>query len=248
MELDRTRLAWGIAAAVASCAVGAITGTELGTALGVLALVATGAALVVFARVTVAHCRLARLLRQSSSEAEVAGTRLRLGPVGRSVFVAGLIRPQIYCDRGLLDELDDDEVSAVLLHERAHQLARDPLRSAALATLAPLLTLSERGQGWLERRAAVREIAADRHAVAQGARPRAIASALFKVAPADVAHAAAFAPAVELRLRALLGDEVVVRRPWWRAAAAGAMVGVPGCLVMLHHVSAPALLAVCCPI
>lgn len=247
MERDRRRLAWGIAAAVGSCAVGAVTGTELGAAIGVLALVATGAVIAVFARVTVAHCRLVRLLRQCSSEAEIAGTRLRLGPVGRSVFVAGLTRPQIYCDRGLLDELDDDEVSAVLLHERAHQLARDPLRSAALATVAPLLTLFERGQAWLERRAAVHEIAADRYAMAHGARPRSIASALFKIAPADISHAAAFAPAVELRLRALLGEEVVVRRPAWGAAATGAMVGVLGCIVILHHLSSPALIAVCCP-
>ena len=246
---ERIRLRSGLVAATVTCGAGVVIGTTVGAVLAVVAGVLTAVGTLAFLRVGAAHGWLTRQLRARSTQTEVAGTRLRLGTVGGSVFVAGLSRPTIFCDRRLLDELDDDEISAVTLHERAHQRSRDPLRSAAVAVIAPLLLRFGRGRAWLEHRAAAREIAADRYAIAQGADRRAIASALLKVPTVGAAHAAAFAPAVELRLRALLGDEPArPRRGSWVAIAIGVVVGAVVCLAMLDAPAAVAdILQACCP-
>lgn len=246
---DRTRLRSGLIAATVTCGAGVVIGTTVGAVLAVVAGLLTAVGTLAFLRVGAAHGWLTRQLRARSTQTEVAGTRLRLGTVGGSVFVAGLSRPTIFCDRQLLNDLDDDEISAVTLHERAHQRARDPLRSATVAVIAPLLLRLDRGRAWLEHRAAAREIAADRYAIAQGADRRAIASALLKVPSAGAAHAAAFAPAVELRLRALLGEEPAHPRQWsWAAIVIGAVLGTVACLAMLHPAAAVAdIVRACCP-
>lgn len=249
---ERRPLRWGMATAATTCAAGAAVGTLFGAAVLVGVGSAAALALLVFARVSFAHGWLTRRLRRRSTEVEIVGIQLRVGSVGGSVFVAGLSRPDIFCDAALLEHLEQDELGAVTLHERAHQLARDPLRNAAVAVVAPLLTGFDRGRAWLEQRAAAREIAADRYAMAHGVDRRAIASALLKVPPARGAHAAAFAPAIELRLRALLGDDIALPLPRprpWLAVTAGAIVGTAACLAMLHPaVSVVDLARACCPI
>lgn len=246
---ERTTFRRGFGAAAATCASGTIIGTTFGVAVAATTAIAAAIALLSFVRIARLHGALTRRLRGHSTSAEVAGTRLRLGPVGGSAFVAGLTRPDIFCDRALLDELDDAELLAVTLHERAHQRARDPLRNAAVAVVAPLLSRLDAGRGWLERRAAAREIAADRYAIARGVDRRAIASALLKVPPAGAVHAATFAPAVELRLRALLGDDPDVGRARpWVAVTIGAAVGAAVCLAMLHPTAGVIdALRACCP-
>lgn len=246
---ERTRLRSGLIAATVTCAVGLVIGTTVGAVLAVVAGLLTAVATLAFLRVWASHGWLTRQLRARSTQTEVAGTRLRLGTVGGSVFVAGLSRPTIFCDRRLLNDLDDDEISAVTLHERAHQRARDPLRSAAVAVIAPVLLRLHHGRTWLEHRAAAREIAADRYAIAHGADRRAIASALLKVPSIGAAHAAAFAPAAELRLRALLGEEPARPRRWsWAAIAIGAVLGTVTCLAILHPAAQIVdIIRECCP-
>jgi beta-lactamase regulating signal transducer with metallopeptidase domain len=253
---ERIHLSWAVGSAVAICAAVAAIGTPVAGAVELL-LAALGTVLVAgfvagFLRTAAAHSAVARRLRARSAAEQVAGTDLRVGQVGGAAFVAGLVRPDIFCDRSLLDELNEAELQAVTLHERAHQLARDPLRTAAVAPVAPLLRRFERGRAWLERRAANREIAADHYALAHGACRPAIASALLKVPTTGHAHAAGFAPAAELRLRALLDDQPQAkRRPrLLRAAGAGALVAAVGCLTVLHvaTVLAADTLAACCPV
>lgn len=230
-------LCTAIAAGIATCAVGALIGTGIGTVLSAVVFAIAGVAVGLFLRVATVHSWLTRRLRHRSVEGQVAGTAIRRGPLGGSVFVAGLARPAIFCDDRLLDELTAEELRAVALHERAHQIARDPLRTAAVAAIAPLLGRCRRGEDWLERRAAHREIAADRYALAHGADRRAIAAALMKIPPATAAHAASFAPAVELRLRALLGEDVgTAGRPWSGVLALGVAVGGTACLAFVHPV------------
>lgn len=253
---DRTPLRWAVGSALSICAAVAATDTPVvgvvAPVLAVLGSVLVAGFLAGFLRVSATHSAVARRLRDRSAVEQVAGTELRVGQVGGAAFVAGLLRPDIFCDRNLIDELDEAELQAVTLHERAHQLARDPLRTAAVASVAPLLRRFERGRAWLESRAAEREIAADRYAIAHGVGRPAIASALLKVPTAGLAHAAGFAPAAELRLRALLDDEPQVdRRPrLLRGITAGVLVGAAGCLLMLHMamVLAADALAACCPV
>lgn len=241
---DQQRLRWAAAATLVACATAlAISNHAVGVA--VLAA-ATSAALLLFLRIAVRHGRLTMHLRRRSTRAQVVGTDVRLVAAGGAVFVAGLARPEIFCDRRLLDDLDHAELTAVVLHERAHQLAHDPLRSAVVAVVAPLLARTSSGRVWLERRAADREIAADRYALAHGADRSDIASALLKVPTTQQAHAVAFASGTELRLRALLGDDLPPRPVPWRLLATGAVVGTVACLLMIEQVTAIA--QACCPL
>jgi beta-lactamase regulating signal transducer with metallopeptidase domain len=93
----------------------------------------------------------------------------------------GLLRPRILLSAGLVDVLDAAELMAVLVHERHHVVARDPLRLLAGRLLAgygwflPLLP-------WWTRRVALRrELAADRAATTR-AGVAAVAGALLKLA------------------------------------------------------------------
>lgn len=138
----------------------------------------------------------------------------------------------------------------MLLHERAHQRALDPARLLLVELVAPLLRRLPIGRQWLAATLAGREIAADRQAIAHGARPSDLAAALLVLPPLAHAHVAGFTPAVELRLHALLGDLDDVRAPSSvrRVAMliAGAMVGAGVCAWFLHRFLAGAYDLLCC--
>lgn len=203
--------------------------------VGAWGLLAVGLSIAFVHRVR-EHGHFSRRMRACTVPVRVDGLTLRLGAPGRSAFVAGLWRPEIYCDRALLDELDDGELQAVLLHEHAHQRARDPLRMLVSDLVLRLVGWTRRGQLWRERALARREIAADRYALSEGATRAAIASALMKVAPAATGAAAAFAPATEMRLRALLDDQAPAGPPRRRRVAAGLAIGLPSCLALVHPI------------
>ena len=93
-------------------------------------------------------------------------------------FCMGYLRPRIYVSTGALDGLSEDELAAVLAHERHHLVRRDPLRllvgraaAEALFFLPPLRRL-------LGRYLALAELAADEAAIkCTGTEP--LASALL---------------------------------------------------------------------
>jgi Zn-dependent protease with chaperone function len=95
-----------------------------------------------------------------------------LADANPQAFCVGYLRPRIYISAGAVELLSPDELEAVLLHERQHQLARDPLRLAcarvlnrALFFLPALIPLSDRYVELAELRAddaAVRGAAGDR--------------------------------------------------------------------------------------
>jgi Zn-dependent protease with chaperone function len=75
-------------------------------------------------------------------------------------FCAGYLRPRIYVSAGALELLASDELAAVVLHEKHHLSARDPLRlgcarvlSEALFFLPALRPLSDRYSELAEQRA-----------------------------------------------------------------------------------------------
>jgi hypothetical protein len=224
------------AVAVASCALGGLVAAGGGGPLLAVLVPLPALLLVVFAVHSLRHSRLSRHLRRRSVARELQGMRVRVGAFDRAAFVAGLGRPEIFCDQELESELTGEELRAVTLHERAHQLSRDPLRMTVLAVAAPIVRLFPTGRGLLVGLAADREIAADRFAMRHGASPSAIASAVLKVAPGGPVHAAAFSPATELRLRALVGEQVVPG-PRLRLVGPltwGALLGASLCVVALH--------------
>lgn len=154
------------------------------------------------------HQRLAARLRLRAHSTTLAGIAAQELADADAAFVAGLRRPQIFCSPELPASLAPDELRAVLLHERYHQIDRAPAKLVLLETLAPLVSRVPGGAAWLARRVAELEIAADRHALAHGSSRPALARALLKLqpAPATSGLGIGFASAADLRLRALLND------------------------------------------
>lgn len=227
--MSRRRLSGTVAAGVVlACVTAAVVATA---AAGIVAAVAASVAVGCFVAHVRRHERMRRALTRTSERAVLAGTPVRLVPAGVGALVAGLWRPQIYCGRELPATLTDEELRAVVLHERAHQRARDPLRLLALAVVTPVGRLHRRGRAWLQRAVAAREIAADGYALRHGASRAALASALLKVEPLPPGPFSAFASAAELRIRALLADELPAEQHGhWRWAAAGVAVTLAVCV------------------
>ena len=242
---DRRALVASAAVAVAACGIGVVVAARPWLVVAVVSAVLV-TFVATFGRHALWHRRLVRGLLMHSSAATIAGVRVRLTPLRRSVFVAGLARPTIFCDDVLADELSTSERRAVALHERAHQLSRDPLKMAAVAAVAPIVARVPSGRRWLEMVAARREIAADRYVLQEGVPLSAIASALTKVSPVGLSHVAGFSPTADLRLRALLGDDVDTQgRMSWRWLAIGLLSGTAVCVALLDHL-VPVVGAVCC--
>jgi Zn-dependent protease with chaperone function len=155
------------------------------------------------------HQRLTGGLRARARPASLAGIAVHELDEADAAFVAGLLEPQIFCSPELTTSLASDELRAVLLHERHHQLDRAPAKLVLLETLAPLVGRLRGGADWLERRVAELEIAADRHAIRQGGSRPALARALLKLASAHspTGVGIGFGRATDLRLRALLTEE-----------------------------------------
>jgi beta-lactamase regulating signal transducer with metallopeptidase domain len=154
------------------------------------------------------HVRLHRELLRHSRKVTVDGIEIEELTGVEGAFVAGLLRPHIFCSQGLDLEFPPEEVQAILLHERYHQLDRAPAKLVPLDAMAPLVAGLRVGQVWLTRRIAALEIAADQYALRHGASRGALARALFRLQPADSASLVGigFATVADLRLQALLEE------------------------------------------
>lgn len=111
---------------------------------------------------------------------EVDGTRvLLIDDKQPQAFCARSLRPQIYLSTGALVVLDDDELRAVIAHERHHQQRRDPLRVLIAHALGDALFFLPVLRRLRERYAALAELAADEAAVAAVGSRSVLASALL---------------------------------------------------------------------
>lgn len=185
-------LAATLVAAFSACLL-FLAGAE-GVPLPAIVVVALAAAsTIAFARTAAAAIREARLLRalplRPVADAELTRVARASGlesvystPAAQpSAFCIGIVRPRVVLTDGLLTRLDADERAAVVWHEAAHALAREPLK-CLLARLAartffwlPLL-----GE-LLERYLLAKELDADRRATTRTSRS-ALAGALAQVA------------------------------------------------------------------
>ena len=93
-------------------------------------------------------------------------------------FCASIVKPQIYVSSGALAVLSDEEIRAVIEHERHHRARRDPLRLLAVRVMGEALFFLPALGRLAERYAALAELAADEAAVALTHR-RSLASALL---------------------------------------------------------------------
>jgi hypothetical protein len=245
---DRPAAVGGVIGLVSFCAYGFVSGHHLQTTAAVLGVIA-GIAAAAGSAPAIRHHRLARALRRISEPTTLTGVRARTGALRGSALVAGLVRPTIYCDRRLPELLSERQLHAVMLHEQAHQRARDPVRLLLVELVAPVARRSASGRQWIEWTAARREIAADRHALANGATRQDLAAALLKLPRVAAATAPAFTSAADLRLRALLEDPLVspVRPIFVRTARAvgGGVAGAAACTWFVHWLFA-GVGVVCC--
>lgn len=146
-------------------------------------------------------------------------------------FVLGVLRPSLFLTRGLLAPEHRDHLEAVLAHERAHLVRRDPARRvlASLAFAFHLPGIAAAIERWLAR---AHEMAADEDAsTVVGSRSR-VARALVHLARARIrplAVALAFADSdLELRVRALLEERGTKRGPLPQTLMVLAGAGVAG--------------------
>jgi beta-lactamase regulating signal transducer with metallopeptidase domain len=176
-----------------------------------LVMAAIGAAIVVasIGFHAALHHRISVGLRRQSRPAVVAGHAVELVPGLEAAVVAGIRRPRIFCADDLATRVDAGELRAVLLHERHHELAHAPAQLVLLSALEPFVGRLGPGSAWLERQRARIEIAADAHAISNGATRDSLARAILKLGdPSPRLALAGFATAGDLRLRALLGEEI----------------------------------------
>jgi hypothetical protein len=155
-----------------------------------LILLATGGALVVAVmavRAIWAWQATARTLarwRTLSTELNVPGLGVPVHRIDHDspfIVVAGLLRPRIFVGRSILQVLAPDELAAALAHEEAHARSFDNFKQLWLkiARLPEFLERFAPGQAaW----ASLSEMAADEDALAEGASPLDLSSALIKVA------------------------------------------------------------------
>lgn len=189
------------------------------------------------------HLQLARTLRRGSQLGSHDGVAVRWRSLAAGAVVAGFRDPQIYCDRQLSERLTGDELTAVLLHERHHQLRRDPLRLLLLSAVEPAVAWFAAGRRWLMRRRAQIEIAADRFALEQGVGRSSLARAVLRVGDAPQARyaSAGFGSAHELRLRALVDGQLppaARASSGWLAVVAAGLVAVACGTAIVHHLAA----------
>ena len=100
-------------------------------------------------------------------------------------FCAGYLRPRVYLSTRALERLGDEELEAVIAHERHHCARRDPLRILIVQVLADALFFVPILRGLRRRYAAFAEIAADEAAVRTAGGPPALASALLMFGQAE---------------------------------------------------------------
>jgi Zn-dependent protease with chaperone function len=158
-----------------------------------IALVAAGLAFGArsVARQIIASQRLARRVRGltldlpdelalTASEVGLGGRVILLDAPERFSFAYGALTPRVAVSRGLLEGVSDDELRAVLEHERYHVCNLDPLKVILVQALSAAFFFLPALDALRARYLAGRELAADRRAVrACGRRP--LVGALLKV-------------------------------------------------------------------
>lgn len=153
----------------------------IGLGLGVRALIRQAiASRVLSRRVRALATTAPESLAQVASQIGLAG-RVVLVDAGDSFsFVYGVMTPRVVVSRGLLERTTDEELRAVLEHERYHVRNIDPLKTAIVRVLSEALFIFPALESLRTRYLSGRELAADRRAVALcGRRP--LAGALLKV-------------------------------------------------------------------
>jgi Zn-dependent protease with chaperone function len=154
-----------------------VVGLGLGTRAFVRQAIASR---VLSRRVRVLAATAPEALSQAAWQTGLAGRVVLVDAADSFSFVYGVMTPRVAVSRGLLERTTDDELRAVLEHERYHVRNIDPLKAALVRVLCEALFILPALESLRTRYVAGRELAADRRAVALcGRHP--LAGALLKV-------------------------------------------------------------------
>lgn len=155
-------------------------------------------------------------------------------------FAYGWVRPRICISTAMVEQFTDEEIRAVLHHERWHAERRDPARLLVVRTIGRVFGFLPPIPRLVRHYTLVMEIAADRRAVSAMGNHRGIAGALAKVIglppafPAFVGHA-------EARIAALAGEPTPTSRFRGRASAAILLLEVVALAPLLDGGNLPVL-------
>lgn len=137
-------------------------------------------------------------------------------------FAMGLVRPRIVISTGLIEMLDEQELQAVIYHERFHQMHGDPLKtfllslSASVMWYLPILKSSQHNYK------IIREVLADNYAIREQGASLHLGSALLKLlrsrtaAAVPMAHVSFADTSVNYRIRHILepGSDIPLKWPF----------------------------------
>ena len=129
-------------------------------------------------------------------------------------FCYWFVRPRICLSTALVDRLDEEELRAVLHHERYHLRQRDPLRQVVARYFAAGLYVVPVVDELLTFHTLQKEIEADQEAVRASGDVRSLASALYKLLPdADDVSLGLLVPVSSLSVTEARIDQLVNGRP-----------------------------------
>jgi Zn-dependent protease with chaperone function len=203
-------------------------GDVLVLVLGSVSIAVAALGLRAFARQLRAQRRVLRRLRISGPGNGQARGALLVSSRRPQAFCAGYLRPRIYVSTATVEALRDDELAAVVAHERHHARRRDPLRVLVVEVLGDALFFLPIMRRLRERYRALAELAADEAAVRTTGGRAALASALLTFGESEPPGVIAIAPE---RVDHLLGA-----RPRWElplSLVAGGAVSLLALLALL---------------
>jgi hypothetical protein len=162
-----------------------------------------------------------------------AGVRLEVTPARLPVaFCFGLLNPRIVVTSGVLDRLSGAEQAAVVWHEAEHARAYEPAKCLLARLAANSFFWIPALRDLLERFLLVKEVAADRCALAR-TNTDALAGALYEVASAPNLAAVGAGDFAAARIERLFEPEAPLPPLFDRSRLAGTAVGAAALTVAL---------------
>jgi len=150
---------------------------------------------------------------------------------------AGVLHPHVVISTEMLSRLEDEELTAVLAHERAHALRRDPARAAAVRVASRALFYLPLASHLADKALVASELGADSSATrvaGQDALVGALLKVLGEIRPAlGSATEMASLDALDSRIEALRTKRLPAIRPSvWIAAASVCAAGALCAMVL----------------
>lgn len=138
----------------------------------------------------------------------------------------GLLRPRIAISSGLAERLHDEELTAVLGHEREHLRRRDPLRNLVADAVTTAAFMFPVALALRLRWVAQSELAADRGALALVSRGALAGALLAVISSPQSTPGIAGLTSTEARIAQLTGESILPPIPVAAALASLALIGV----------------------